>query len=165
MATTQCTKMDTLLKKMEPANFSSYKEFIRPLLIDALANTEFTFDEFNYNLYALNKEIFNQLNKETTALFKFLHRKPDVDYKLKEWLPLVPLNTAFSWSNMETLLNYIEPSKVQGYNAFMQTIILEGISRHNLTFDQLNTLLLNHNKEIFVHFFEKNHCLFWCLCS
>ena len=61
---------------------------------------------------------------------------------------------------METLLNYIEPSKVRGYNAFMQTIILEGISRHNLTFDQLNTLLLNHNKEIFVHFFEKNHCLF-----
>ena len=84
MATTQCTKMDTLLKKMDPANFSSYKEFIRPLLIDALANTEFTFDEFNYNLYALNKEIFNQLKKETTALFKFLHRKPDVDYKLKE---------------------------------------------------------------------------------
>ena len=36
---------------------------------------------------------------------------------------------------METLLNSIEPSKVQGYNAFMQGIILEGISRHSLTFD------------------------------
>ena len=68
----------------EHGNFSNYKEFIRALLIEALANTEFTFDELNYNLYALNKEIFNQLNKETTAFFKFLHRTPDVDYKMKE---------------------------------------------------------------------------------
>ena len=78
--------MDTLLKKLDPGNFSNYKEFIRALLIEALANTEFTFDELNYNLYALNKEIFNQLNKETTAFFKFLHQTPDVDYKMKEWL-------------------------------------------------------------------------------
>ena len=75
---------DTLLKKIDPGNFSSNKEFIRALLIEALANTDFTFGELNYNLYALNKEIFNQLNKETTAFFKFLHRKPDVDYKMKE---------------------------------------------------------------------------------
>ena len=56
-------------KKLDPGNYSNYKEFIRALLIEALANTEFTFDELNYNLYALNKEIFNQLNKETTAFF------------------------------------------------------------------------------------------------
>ena len=67
MATTPCTKMDTLLKKLDPGNFSNYKEFIRALLIEGLANTEFTFDELNYNL----------LNKETTAFFKFSHRKPD----------------------------------------------------------------------------------------
>ena len=97
MATTPYTKMDTLLKKLGPGNFSNYKDFIRALLIEALANTEFTFDELNYNLYALNKEIFNQLNKETTAFFKFLHRTPDVDYKMKEWLAWVPLNTAFFW--------------------------------------------------------------------
>ena len=59
--------MDTLLKKLDPGNFSNYKEFIRALLIEGLANTEFTFDELNYNL----------LNKETTAFFKFSHRKPD----------------------------------------------------------------------------------------
>ena len=81
MATTPCTNMDTLLKKLDPGNFSNYKEFIRTLLIEALANTEFTFDELNYNLYAL---IFNQLNKETTAFFKFLHQTRDVDYKMKE---------------------------------------------------------------------------------
>ena len=74
MATTPCTKRDTLLKKLDPGNYSNYKEFIRALLIEGLANTEFTFDELNYNL----------LNKETTAFFKFLHRKPDVDYKMKE---------------------------------------------------------------------------------
>ena len=69
MATTPCSKMDTLLKKLVPGNVSNYKEFIRALLIEALANTEFTFDELNYNLYALNKEIFNQLNKEMTPFF------------------------------------------------------------------------------------------------
>ena len=84
MATTPCTDMDMLLKKLDPAKFSSYQEFIRALLIEGLANTQFNFDEPNYNLCALNKEIFNQLNKETTALFKFLHRTPDVDYKMKE---------------------------------------------------------------------------------
>ena len=68
--------MDTLLKKLDPENFSNYKEFIRALLIEALANTEFTFDELNYNLYALNKEIFNQLNKETSVFFIFLNRNP-----------------------------------------------------------------------------------------
>ena len=32
---------DTLLKKMNPGNFSSNKEFIRALLIEALAYTDF----------------------------------------------------------------------------------------------------------------------------
>ena len=81
MATTPCTDMDMLLKKLDPGKFSSYQEFIPALVIEG---TQFTFDELNYNLYALNKEIFNQLNKETTAFFKFLHRTPDVDYKMKE---------------------------------------------------------------------------------
>ena len=85
MATTPCTKMDTL-KKLDPGNFSNYKEFIRALLIEALANTEFTFDELNYNLYALKKEIFNQVNKETTSFFKCMHRQPN-DYDAKSFKP------------------------------------------------------------------------------
>ena len=71
MATTQCTKMETLLKQMNPRKFSSYQEFIRALLIEALANTDFTFDELNYKLFALKREIYKQLNKETTAFYKF----------------------------------------------------------------------------------------------
>ena len=37
----------------------------------------------------------------------------------------------------------------------MKAIILEAISRHNFTFDELNTFLFNHNKEIFEHVCEK----------
>ena len=56
---------------------------------------------------------------------------------------------------MDTLFNSIERSKVQGCHDFMQAIILEAISRHNFTFDELNTFLFNHNKEIFEHVCEK----------
>ena len=56
---------------------------------------------------------------------------------------------------MDAIFNSIEASKLQGYNAFMQAIILEGITNDNFTFDQLNTLLFNHNKEIFDHVCEK----------
>ena len=52
---------------------------------------------------------------------------------------------------MDTLFNSIKRSKVQGYHDFMQAIILEAISRNNFTFDELNTFLFNHNKEIFEH--------------
>ena len=51
---------------------------MRALLIEALGNSDFTFDQLNYDLYASNKELFNQLNKETTAFFKFLAiKRPD----------------------------------------------------------------------------------------
>ena len=39
MATTQSTKLELLLRCMDPVKFSSYKEFMRALLIEALANT------------------------------------------------------------------------------------------------------------------------------
>lgn len=60
---------------MDPGQFSSYQAFIRPLLLEALANTELTFDELNYQLYDLNRQIFNQLNKYTTAFFKPIAQK------------------------------------------------------------------------------------------
>ena len=76
MAKTQSTKMETLLKQMDLRKFSSYQKFIRALLIEALANTDFTYDELNYKLFALKREIYNQLNKETTAFYKFLWTSP-----------------------------------------------------------------------------------------
>ena len=55
---------------------------MRALLIEALGNNDFTFDQLNYDLYALNKELFNQLNKETTAFFKFLAiKRPDINIR------------------------------------------------------------------------------------
>ena len=78
-ATTPSTKMKQLLKKVQPCKFASYKEFIRALMIDALANTDMNFDQLNYNLYELNREIFQQVNKETSAFFMFLaNKRPDI---------------------------------------------------------------------------------------
>ena len=78
-ATTPSTKMEQLLQKVQPCKFASYKEFIRALMIDALANTDMNFDQLNYNLYELNREIFHQVNKETTAFYKFLaNKRPDI---------------------------------------------------------------------------------------
>ena len=78
-ATTPSTKMEQLLKKVQPCKFASYKEFIRALMIDALANTDMNFDQLNYNLYELNREIFHQVNKETTAFYKFLaNKRPNI---------------------------------------------------------------------------------------
>ena len=71
MTTTRSTKLELLLRDMDPGQFSSYKEFMHALLIEALANTNFTFDELNYDLYALNKEIFNQLNRDTTPFLSY----------------------------------------------------------------------------------------------
>ena len=66
-AMTPSTKMEQLLKK------------VQPLMIDALANTDMNFDQLNYNLYELNREIFHQVNKETTAFYKFLaNKRPDI---------------------------------------------------------------------------------------
>ena len=78
-ATTPCTKLEQLLRKVQPCQFSSYQAFLRALMIEALANTDMTFDQLNYHLYDLNREVFHQLNKETTAFFKFLaNKRPDI---------------------------------------------------------------------------------------
>ena len=52
MATTQSTKLELLLGSFSVDALFTYKEFMRALLIEALANTNFTFDELNYGLYA-----------------------------------------------------------------------------------------------------------------
>ena len=79
MVTTQSTKLENLLRTIQPCQFASYQEFMRALQIEALSNSDFTFYQLNYDLYALNKEIFQRLNKETTAFYKFLAiQRPDM---------------------------------------------------------------------------------------
>ena len=75
MAATQSTKLEQLLRKIQPCQFASYPEFIRALMIETLANTNMTFDQLNYDLFALNREVFHQVNRETTAFFKLLANK------------------------------------------------------------------------------------------
>ena len=78
-ATTPSTKLQHLLRKVQPCQFASYKEFIRALLIEALGNSDMNFDQLNYNLYELNREIFHQVNKETSAIYMFLaNKRPDI---------------------------------------------------------------------------------------
>ena len=78
-ATTPSTKLQHLLKKVQPCQFASYKEFIRALMIEALGNSDMNFDQLNYNLYELNREIFLQVNKETSAFYTFLaNKRPDI---------------------------------------------------------------------------------------
>ena len=78
-ATTPCTNLEQLLRKVQPCQFTSYQEFMRALMIETLANTNMTFDQLNYDLLVLNREIFHKLNKETTAFFKFLaNKRPDI---------------------------------------------------------------------------------------
>ena len=78
-ATTPSTKLQHLLRKVQPCQFASSKEFIRALLIEALGNSDMNFDQLNYNLYELNHEIFHQVNKETSAFYMFLaNKRPDI---------------------------------------------------------------------------------------
>ena len=78
-ATTPSTKLQHLLRKIQPRQFASYKEFIRALMIEALGNSDMNFDQLNCNLYELNREIFHQVNKETSAFYMFLaNKRPDI---------------------------------------------------------------------------------------
>lgn len=49
MVTTQSTKLENLLRAIQPCQFASYQEFMRALQIEALSNSDFTFDQLNYD--------------------------------------------------------------------------------------------------------------------
>ena len=54
-----------------------------------------------------------------------------------------------SKNDVDQLLQAIGTSKVQGYQEFLHDLIVEGISHHGLTFETLNSLLFELNKEIY----------------
>ena len=48
-------------------------------MIEALGNSDMNFDQLNCNLYELNREIFHQVNKETSAFYMFVaNKRPDI---------------------------------------------------------------------------------------
>ena len=58
-------------------------------------------------------------------------------------------------NSLEDIIKHMEPSLLQGYNKFMQELILQGICYHNFTFDTLNRYLLDFNKEAYEAVCEK----------
>ena len=66
--------MDKLLSQHPLSNYSTYKEFIRDLIQDAISNQEYTFENLNYELYRLNSEIYQEYTKELIATHVYTSR-------------------------------------------------------------------------------------------
>lgn len=56
--------MDKLLAQHPIHKYTSYCDFIRDLIQDAISNQGYTFDNLNYELYRLNSEIYQEYTKE-----------------------------------------------------------------------------------------------------
>ena len=66
--------MDKLLSQHPLSNYSTYKEFIRDLIQDAISNQGYTFDNLNYELYRLNTQIYQEFTKELIATHVYTSR-------------------------------------------------------------------------------------------
>lgn len=66
--------MDKLLSQHPLSNYSTYKEFIRDLIQDAISNQEYTFENLNYELYRLNTQIYQEFTKELIATHVYTSR-------------------------------------------------------------------------------------------
>lgn len=66
--------MDKLLSQHPLSNYSTYKEFIRDLIQDAISNQGYTFENLNYELYRLNTQIYQELTKELIATHVYTSR-------------------------------------------------------------------------------------------
>lgn len=68
--------MDQLLSRHPLSNYSSYQEFIRDLIQDGISRHGLTFDQLNYELYKLNREIYQEYIKQVlteTELTRYVH--------------------------------------------------------------------------------------------
>ena len=52
-------------------------------------------------------------------------------------------------NSLDQLLEHVDPSTLQGYQTFMQEVIIQGICHYHLNFNTLNNYLLDFNKELF----------------
>ena len=66
--------MDKLLSQHPLSNYSTYKEFIRDLIQDAIANQGYTFQNLNYELYRLNTQIYQEFTKKLIATHVYTSR-------------------------------------------------------------------------------------------
>lgn len=63
--------MEKILAQHPPNNYSSYRHFLRDLIQDVITHQGLTFDELNYELYRLNRHIYDELTKE--AFTSYVH--------------------------------------------------------------------------------------------
>ena len=64
------------------------------------------------------------------------------------------INTEQS-NRFEEILQQMDPSLRQGYKKFINEVIIQGVSYHDLTFDTLNRYLFDLNKDVKDRIFQK----------
>ena len=70
MATTQLTEVAVLLQQFDVSKYESYHALMRAFLLHAMANTDKTGESILYELYDVNKTIYNYVCKDAIKWFK-----------------------------------------------------------------------------------------------
>ena len=68
------TEIERLLARVDHTKFSTYKAFMRALILEAISSSNTTFDDFNCNLFRLNRDIYDELS-ETALVYFNMHAK------------------------------------------------------------------------------------------
>lgn len=67
--TTQSTEIERILASVDHTKFSSYKAFMRALIFERISGSNLTFEDLNYQLFKLNKEVYEALCKTAIGYF------------------------------------------------------------------------------------------------
>ena len=70
MDKTLCIEVPVLLQQFDVSKYESYHALIRAFLLHAMANTDKTAESILYELYDVNKTIYNDLCKNALKRFK-----------------------------------------------------------------------------------------------
>lgn len=67
---TPSTEVDTILQNIEPSKFTTYHQFMRALILEAISGHNLTVDRLNHHLYIMNKEIYEGLCQTAIGYFE-----------------------------------------------------------------------------------------------
>lgn len=90
----------------------------------------------------MNRELFHLVARENNFIFS--SDWPASSASLT--MDLHKISTEET-ETFETMLDAMEPKLLQGYKAFLQQVIIKGISHHNLPLNTLRSCLVNLNKD------------------
>lgn len=57
--------------------------------------------------------------------------------------------------SFQAMVNGMDPELLQGYKKFLHEVVIQGITRHHLTMDNINTRLFTFNEETIADIVEK----------